>query len=34
MKAAVAIPGDGLKDALGDGTTNWYSLQAALYFFF
>ncbi len=32
--AAVAIPDQGIEDALGGDVENWYNLQAALYLFF
>ena len=34
LLAAVAIPDDGIELALGGDLENWYTLQAALYFFF
>ena len=32
--AAVAVPDDGIEQALGWNTQPWYNLQAALYFFY
>jgi len=32
--ASVGIPGEAIKQALGGDAENWYTLQAALYFFF
>lgn len=32
--ASVGIPGEAIKQALGSDAENWYTLQAALYFFF
>lgn len=32
--ASVGMPGEAIERALGDGTENWYTVQAALYVFF